>query len=210
MLKHTLVLVGLTLSFSLNAATIFSLGNVVSNADHSATFDTLTANYIDLSTYSEDSISITALNYSYVGFSAFSPIDSRTTGFYYSSGGDASYVTIKLEDGTEFSSIEFLLGDGFSKETTNLRWESFLDGVLVSSGLKLNVEKGSIVGWTDIGGIDELRVAAGYYDPGFGNPQAIAIDDLRLQVASVPVPAASCLFISALLSLLGKKRIACR
>jgi len=47
------------------------------------------------------------------------------------------------------------------------------------------------VGWMDSGGFDLLRVAAGSssQNPGFGNFQAIAIDDIRAQIdVSNPLP----------------------
>lgn len=41
---------------------------------------------------------------------------------------------------------------------------------------------------TDSTGFDELRVAAGLTttQPGFGNLQSLAVDDVRVQLASVP------------------------
>jgi hypothetical protein len=91
--------------------------------------------------------------------------------------------------------MDFLLGDGQAPPTTNLRWETFLHGVMTGTGLQTGITKGTIVGWTDVGGFDELRVAAASSssDPGFGNMQAIAIDDLRAQLIT-PEPSSIVLF----------------
>jgi hypothetical protein len=64
-------------------------------------------------------------------------------------------------------------------------------------------------GWSDVDGFDELRVAASSTLetlPGFGNDQAIAIDDLRVQLSAVPLPATVWLFASGLLGLVGMAR----
>ena len=87
-----------------------------------------------------------------------------------------------------FSAIDFLLGDGDAPSTTNVRWQTFLNGGLTGAGFYSTVTKGVTVGWADTSGFDELRVAASSgaavassspepsYLPGFGTFQGIAID----------------------------------
>lgn len=172
------------------AATLFSSTATVSSADRVATFDSLTSNGIDLSTYTEASLSVTVGDVTFQGFSAFSPNDSRTTGFHYGSGGNNDFVTIKGTDGAVFTALDFLLGDGQSGTTTNVRWQAYLGGVLTGSGTESNMARGTVMGWSDTTGFDTLLVAAARTEtqPGFGNHQSIAIDDLRAQVGVTPVP----------------------
>ena len=62
------------------------------------------------------------------------------------------------------------------------------------------------MGWTDVAGFDELRVAAdaGVALPGFGNFQSIAVDDVRAQFTTVvPEPSTLVLATIGLLGLLG-------
>lgn len=181
---------------SANATTIFSISQTVTSADRSATFDTLTANNIDLNNYIEDSLSFTVNDFTYQGFTAFYPNDSRTTGFYYGWGGNNGYVSISGTDNALFTAFDFLLGNGNPDDFTNIRWETYLNGALSSSGIESGIAKGQIVGWSDVNGFDELRVAASSYEasPGFGNLQSIAIDDFRAAVSPVPAPATVSLF----------------
>lgn len=177
-----------------HAAAVFSSNAVVTTVNRSATFDSLTSNDLDLSSYSEDSMFVTVGDVSFQGFTAFTPGDNRTTGFHYGRAGNNSFVTIKGTDGVVFKAIDFLLGDGYvSASVTNVRWETYLNGVLTGSGTESSVARGTVVGWTDANGMDELRVAADAFNsqPGFGGFQAIAIDDLRVQFgspAAVPEP----------------------
>ncbi|MFD3189071.1 VPLPA-CTERM sorting domain-containing protein [Sedimentitalea sp. HM32M-2] len=172
------------------AATMFSSSATVGTVDRVATFDSLTSNGIDLSTYTEASLSVTVSDVTFQGFSAFSPNDSRTTGFHYGSGGNDDFVTIKGTDGAVFTALDFLLGDGQSGTTTNVRWQAYRGGVLTGSGTESNMARGTVMGWSDIDGFDTLLVAAARTvdQPGFGNHQSVAIDDLRAQVGVTPVP----------------------
>jgi hypothetical protein len=151
----------------------------------------LTSNGISLAAYTEDGLSVTDSNVTFQGFAAFNPGDGRTTAFWYPSGGDNNYADIKGTDDAEFTAIDFLIGNGQGGNTTNLRWYTLLNNVVTGTGLVTNLTKGQVVGWTDANGFDELRVAAAISeaDPGFGNHQSIAIDDLRAQIVAVPEPA---------------------
>jgi hypothetical protein len=208
MALKSVALVASTLILSTNAtaATIFSISQTVTSVDRSATFDALISNGISLNNYAEDSLFITVNDTTFQGFTAFSPGDFRTTGFHYGTAGNYGYVSISGTDNQTFTAIDFLLGDGASSNDTNIQWETYLGGVLISTGLEIGVQKGQIVGWSDTQGFDELRVAALGSEPlpGFGNFQAIAIDDLRAQV--VPIPSAVWLFGSGLLGLISVAR----
>ena len=203
----SLALLGFSLS-SADAATVFSTSSVVTSTDRNATFDSLISNGIDLTSYSEDSLFVTVGVPTFQGNTAFSSGDSRTTAFHYGSTGSLDYVSIRGTDGAIFTALDFLMGDGQTGDTTNLQWQTYLDGVLVGSATESSLLKGFVYGWTDAGGFDELRVAAAHTEtnPGFGLHQAIAIDDLRAQVSVVPVPAAAWLFGTALIGLIGLGR----
>ena len=208
MTLKSIALVASTLILSTNAtaATIFSISQTVTSVDRSATFDALISDGISLNNYAEDSLFVTVNDTTYQDFTPFLPGDSRTEGFHYGAAGNYEYVSISGTDNQTFTAIDFLLGDGVISDDTNIRWETYLGGVLISTGTEIGVEKGQIVGWSDTQGFDELRVAAdgSKPSPGFGNFQAIAIDDLRAQV--VPIPSAVWLFGSGLLGLIGVAR----
>jgi hypothetical protein len=197
---------------------VFSISPTVTSVDRIATFDSLTSTSLYIGNYAEDMLSVTTpINLALsVGFTPFAPGDFRTTAFYYGSGGSDSYVTIRGADGAVFTAIDLLLGDGEAPHTTNVRWQTFLDGSLTGEGFMGGVTKGQIVGWSDASGFDELRVAASSgsgvgefsvnYQPGFGNFQSIAIDDLRAQVAPptpVPEPASLALIPSGIACVVG-------
>ncbi len=196
------------------AVTMFSSGATVDVATRTATFDSLTSNGIDLSAYTENMMMFSVNDISYQGFNAFTPGDGRTTGFHYGSGGNNSYVTITATDNSVFGAFDFLLGDGQNPQPTNVTWEAYLNGVLTGSGLESGVARGTVMGWYDLFGFDELRVAAASSEtsPGWGNHQSIAIDDFRAGSAlasnPVPVPAALPLFGTglAIMGIIGWRR----
>jgi hypothetical protein len=167
----------------------FGSGSSVNRIDRAATFDSISVPFIDLNGYTEDGILVSVPDYSHVNFDAFGT-GFASTGFYYGSGGNQSFVTIGTTDSIEIFSLEFRLGNGnlFNQGPSATVWETWKDGVLVSSGNTF-VTKGSVVGWQDVLGFDELRVASGSGVTQFGQTQGIALDDLNLQLvqsASVP------------------------
>ena len=189
------VMLSVVMAGQAGASVMFTISPNATPADRIATFNSLTSNGISLSSYSENQLSVTVADINFQGNTPFSPGDLRSTGFHYGSGGNFSFVDIKGTDGAKFKTSNFLLGSGFSDTITNLRWETRRNGLLTGSGTEFLVPKGRLVGWADALGFDDLRVAAystpiGSPAPVFGNLQAIAIDDLRVQLlntASVPV-----------------------
>ena len=199
---------------ALHAETVFISNETVTSVDRMATFDSLNRKGISLGDYSEDSLYVTTGGTTYInpatGFTPFAPNDFRTSGFHYENIGNNGHVSIRTTDSILFYAADFLVGDGtgINNTLTDIRWEAYLDGELVNSGVERNITKGSTVGWSNSAGLDELRVAA-YLPgstPGFGNPQAIALDDLRVQISPIPLPASALLFGSALATLFFKYR----
>lgn len=176
------------------AATIFSsgAGSAVTNEHINATFDDINASDIDLSDYQENGLQISVDDVSFVGFD---PFDTGVLqgGFHYGSAGNSDFVTIKTLDGSEIAGLEFLLGSGFGLSDVFGAWETYRDGTFVSSG-SFAQQKGDIVAWSDSNGFDELRVGASDSSSySLGNFQAIALDDVRVELAgksvSTPEPA---------------------
>lgn len=211
---HTLALVGITLSVMLaevsSGATLFFNSPVVTTVDRTLTFDALSVSGIDLKNYVENGVFVTVDDSSFIAptFAPFQPGDDRRSGFHYGENGNDQYVSIRPGDFTRFSALEFLLGDGINTTTTNLQWRTYRDGVLVGSGIEMGVTKGGVFGWTDPNGFDELQVAASLLssEPGFGNMQAIAIDDLKVTIVSIPEPVSGLVFFLAGSGLLFRRR----
>jgi hypothetical protein len=137
-------------SLSATAAPIFLTAPTVTSINRAATFDILTSNIFYTGSYTEDLLSVTTpINQSIsVPFTAFAPGDLRDTAFYYASGGSNSYVEIKGTDSAVFTAVDFLLGDGQALATTNLRWQTFLNGSLTGAGFQLGISKGGLwAGW---------------------------------------------------------------
>lgn len=190
-----LTLFALALSVSAHSQTIFSTSATVTTVERTATFDGISG---DLSAYTEDNM-IVAVSGTHCCFSDV----------HYDDGGNTSYVTIKGADDAVFTAIDFVLSDGyFGTPTTNIRWEAYLDGGLTGSGTISGVTKGTVVGWSDTNGFDEVRVAAGTAPlPGFGNDQTVSLDDLRAEVGAiaqpVPVPTIGIWGVGMLSGLIG-------
>jgi hypothetical protein len=144
---------------------------------------------------------------SLVGFTAFTDTGPGQTDQFYYAGGNNSYITIMASDGIDMYGLEFRVGHGFTGTLdTSVVWEAYSNNVLTGSG-QFNTTRGTVIGWNDSAGFDELRVGASI--PGYaalGESQGIAIDDLNVQITAVPLPTAVWLFGSGLLGLLGVAR----
>ncbi|MCW8889633.1 MAG: PEP-CTERM sorting domain-containing protein [Sedimenticola sp.] len=173
---------------------VFVDGYSVDHPSNSASFDNLSAG-VNLLNYVEDGIAISAPGYSYDGFSPFST--PTVTGFHFESGGNTNETTISMADGSYIYALDFFYGDGWKDYTSSyLHWKTIKDGILTGSGSTL-LDQGNTVGWTDADGFSSLLVVAlPLVTSSFGDLQAIALDDLRIDAeyrTSVPEP--STLFI---------------
>jgi hypothetical protein len=174
------------------AVPIFSTGagSAVTSVDRVATFDSITGDGIDLSAYTEGLLSITVPSVSFVDFDPFNGAGS-TTGFHYGRSGNTSFVTVRGTDNAVFTGIEFLLGTGFPSSEAQVRWATFLDNVQTGTGVSA-LSQGTVVGWSDLTGFDELRVSATLASSptlNFGDFQAIALDNLSAELHDyIPEP----------------------
>ena len=178
-------------------------GSAVTSVDRSATFDSITTNGIDLASYAEGLLSITVPDISFVG-SSFNPfLDFTSTRLHYGDGGNTDFVTLRGTDSAVFSGLEMKVGLGLGGPDTRVSWETYLTGSLTGFGT-FTVAKGTIAGWADdMTGFDELRVIGddgSLINPSldFGDFQAIALDDVDVQLRSagvIPEPTTSVVWL---------------
>jgi hypothetical protein len=187
------------------AGPIFNNGSgAISTVDHIATFDALTAyGSADLSTYTEGGLNVQtpASVTSY-------PLCS---GCWYANGGydsgvsqSASLARISTVSGSTMAAVEFNMFSGFSIGSNTIVWETYLAGGLTGTGSAIWLGYGSLVGWLDTAGIDELRV--GLFDNSgilsSNTENFIGLDNLKVELnASVPEPTILTLFSLGLVGL---------
>jgi hypothetical protein len=173
-------------SASAYAVPIFSNSAVVVNVTNTATFDGISGSLLN---YTEDGIVVSVNDNQFSGY----------PDVHYGSGGNNEWVTISLVSGDPIKALDFLLGNGnggpFGAAPTDFLWETFV-GVTSTGFGSLNLERGTTVGWTDLSGFTSIRVAALASNlNAFGDYQAIALDDVRIDsteriVVSAPTSAA--------------------
>lgn len=124
---------------------------------------------------------------------------------FFGFGGNFGYVTISTVDGTDVGAMEVGIGSGFVVVQSHyVVWETLRDGVSTGSGVVqidnigyLGADNSPfvVVGWTDVGLFDTLRLGAAPTSlnyTAFGGRQGIALDSVRIGEAStsqVPEPA---------------------
>lgn len=193
------------------AATVTSTGagSSVSSIDRSATFDRLdwTHNGTPLSDYTEGLLFIGTDGDSTVGwgpsvippFNPFHlPMDPATQAFFFPDFGNTTQATIRTTDQKRIYAIEFLYGNGWTTGDIYgvpwgdnlgwLVWETLRGTAVVSSGQigpNPSLPVGTIVGWYDPEGFDELHVKCVVENPTPPNFQELALDDVHVQLTAV-------------------------
>lgn len=182
------------------AALVFSTGggSAVTTVDRSANFDSL-ENGDSLSSYEEGHLSITTA----AGIAQLDndPFDNNPDGFrevgigFHSAGVNEGWVTIETTDGRKITGVEFLYGNAFfvssfgpqpsdvGNPSAIIEWRTHVDDAWVSAGSQ---PLGTVIGFKDLNGFDTLLVRA--ILEGDSINQAIALDNLKVQLAPIPEP----------------------
>ena len=187
----------------------FGDGSAVEFVDRSATFDGLDYlhNGTPLSDYTEDMLKIGTEGDSFTGEGPsvqpyanlfHIPMDPATQAFYYPYGGNSTWVTIEATDQKKIYALEFLYGNGMATGdlysvpwgNTNgyVDWQTLSGGSIVSSGqIGPNpiLPLATVLGFTDPNGFDQLQVMCRI---GGSSHQALALDNLKVQMTPVPEP----------------------
>lgn len=195
----------------IDASTVTSTGagSAVTSIDRLATFDRLdyTHNGTPLSDYTEGLLFISTDGDSTVGwgpgvtppFNPFHlPMDPATQAFFFPDFGNKTQVTIRTTDQKPIYAIEFLYGNGWTTGDIYgvpwgnnfgwLVWQTLRGTTVVSSGqIGPNPELpvGTIVGWYDPDGFDELQVRCVVSNPSPPDLQELALDDVHVQLTAV-------------------------
>jgi hypothetical protein len=206
--KTLLSLLVVTSSVAAGAATVATLGpgSAVSSADLVATFDTLTAtNTMELGAYKEGGLSVTTGSQSWgadlpaVGLpDPFHLPGGGTLAYFGTANGSTDWVVIQTTNRALMHGVEFLYGNTWTtgnsavpwgRDDAFVPWQTLSNGVLVSSGqLGPNpmLPVGTVVGFFDPGGFDQLLVKCGISNSSPPNAQALALDNLLVQLTSRP------------------------
>ena len=169
----------------LTVTTTIGSGTAVSDVDRQATFAGFVSGSHSLLNYTEDNLLI-SVNDNWCCFQ----------GVHYGNGGNDSFVTIATTDGADVSGLEFDFGTGFGNGLMNVVWETLRDGTVTDSGVLTSVSATSGVnsssvtlGWSDNSQrFDTLRVASSPTITAFGQYQAIALDNVRVQFSVLNQP----------------------
>ena len=122
-------------------------------------------------------------------------------GFYFPyemDPGNTDWVTIQTDDGKKIYGVEFLYGNGWTtgdptypwgNNNAVLVWQTWRDGTNVSSGTvggQALLLVGTIVGFYDPAGFDELLMKATIATTADTNSNALALDNLNVMLTNVP------------------------
>ncbi|MFI5387196.1 MAG: PEP-CTERM sorting domain-containing protein [Fimbriimonadales bacterium] len=199
----------------------YGAGSAVTSIDRQATFDSITHSGIPLSDYTENSLSIGANADSLIGYEVFgganpSPYFYCLDGGSMGSGAD-SWVTIHTTDSARIYGVEFLYGNswtngsgGWGNNGAWVMWQTFNGASVESSGQAGpygGLYVGGIIGFYDPSGFDTLQVKCNAPNQSDPNIQALAMDNLYVQLTPVPEPATlGVLAVGAALLLRRKRR----
>jgi len=182
------------------AATIQTVGagSAVTSIDRAATFDSITNSGIALSDYVEGQLFVGANADSLLGYDPFGGANGSDLYFYcldsgsFGGGADA-WVTIKTSDSKRIFGVEFLYGNSWTGGTpwgnnnAWVTWETLRGSTIVSSnqiGPNPMLSVGTIVGFYDPAGFDQLLVKCNAPNQADPNLQALALDNLHVQLTT--------------------------
>jgi hypothetical protein len=193
-----------------HAATIATqgAGSAVSVVNRAATFDSLTStNKRDLGNYQEGGLYVTTGMTSWaddMNMSArLDPFFGATApdrAFFCVSWDNPEWTSIRTTNRAIIHGVEFVYGNGWStgdiygpypwgRNDAVLIWETWRDNTNVSSGSMGDVWSlpvGTIVGFYDPSGFDELLMKAVMAPVATTNSNALALDNLHVMLTNVP------------------------
>ena len=206
------ICLGIAHSTEASTVQILGAGSAVVSADRSATFDSLTStNVVHLDTYTEGGLSITTSGNSWAEdlssaatLNPFHGGGGADSAFYAIAFGNEDWVTIQTADATlqKMFGIEFTYGNTWTtgdvfgqypwgNSNAVVEWQTWSNGSLVSSGSiggSPLLEVGTVIGFSDPSGFDQFLVRAIIDTPGSPPLQAIALDNLNVQLTMVREP----------------------
>lgn len=203
-------LVGFAAPYRAGAATIQTLGSgsAVSILERIATFDSLTStNTRELGGYAEGGLYVTTGNQSWGAdpplaakldpFHGGAPPDR---GFFCVAWDNLEWTSIRTTNMTLMHAVEFIYGNGWTtgdiygqypwgNNAAILLWQTWLNGTLVSSGSigdTATIPVGTVVGFYDPTGFDELTMKAIMLTAANTNSNALALDNVVVQLNNRP------------------------
>ncbi len=192
------------------ASTVQTLGagSAVSVVDRMATFDTLTAtNTMELGNYSEGGLYITTGNQSWgadpplaANLDPFHGATAPDRGFFCVAWDNPEWTSIRTTNMAVMHGVEFVYGNGWTtgdiygqypwgNSAAILIWQTWRNSTLVSSGSVGDtgmLPVGTVVGFYDAVGFDELTMKAIMLNAFSTNSNALALDNLKVQLTSQP------------------------
>jgi hypothetical protein len=192
------------------AVTVSTLasGSAVSVPERTATFDTLTStNTRELGNYSEGGLYITTGNQSWgadpplaAKLDPFHGATAPERGFFCVAWDNPEWTSIRTTNMALMHAVESVYGNGWTtgdiygqypwgNSAAMLIWQTWLSGTLVSSGSVGDIwmlPVGSVVGFYDPAGFDELTMKAIMLTAADTNSNALALDDLNVMLTNVP------------------------
>ena len=187
---------------------MFGSGSTVSVVDRRATFDIINSSYTpELGNYQEGGLSVTTGSQAW---GADPPMAARLDpfhlpggtdgGFFAFANGTTEWVTIQTINQTRMRAVEFLYGNDWTtgdiygqypwgNSGAYVEWQTLDNGTVVSSGqigLNSQLPVGTVIGFYDPAGFDQLQVKC--KSPNAADPtlQAIALDNLSVQLTNRP------------------------
>jgi hypothetical protein len=193
-----------------SAATIQTLGSrsAVSVAERIATFDSLNStNTQELGNYSEGGLYITTGNQSWgadpplaAKLDPFHGATAPDRGFFCVAWDNPEWTSIRTTNLAVMHAVEFVYGNGWTtgdiygqypwgNNAAILIWQTWRNGTLISSnsvGGTWMLPVGTVVGFFDPAGFDELTMKAIMLTAASTNSNALALDNVMVQLTYQP------------------------
>lgn len=194
----------------LHAATTTTIGSdsAVSVVDRMATFDIINSTYTaELGNYKEGGLSVTTGSQAW---GADPPMSARLDpfhlpggtdgGFFAFANGTAEWVVIQTTNQARMHGVEFVYGNTWTtgdiygqypwgNNGAYVEWQTLDNGTLVSSGQigpNPQLSVGTVIGFYDPAGFDQLQVKCKIANSSPPDYQAIALDNLMVQLTNRP------------------------